>query len=131
MVRKNVGSLGCLVGCYEWFPPLPVAASRGDTGQLVYATFLEKRDVFEHEPIKGVDLSVLHNLTEVYLGFVFWCELGMLHVEKVKCIVDWFTESYNAYRGESGCAQERRGVVYQTDKWAISGIPDLTRGEPG
>ena len=39
-----------------------MAASRGDTGQLVYATFLEKTDVFEHEPIKGVDLSVLHNL---------------------------------------------------------------------
>ena len=54
-----------------------MAASRGDTGQLVYATLLEKTDVFEHEPIKGVDLSVLHNLTEVYLGFVFWCELGM------------------------------------------------------
>ena len=65
-----------------------MAASRGDTGQLVYAKFLEKTDVFEHEPIKGVDLSVLHNLTEVYLGFVFWCELGMLQVEKVKCIVD-------------------------------------------
>ena len=46
-------------------------------GQLINATFLEKTDVFEHEPIKGVDLSVLHNLTEVYLGFVFWCELGM------------------------------------------------------
>ena len=67
-----------------------MAASRGDTGQLVatYATFLEKTDVFEHEPIQGVDLSVLHNLTEVYLGFVSWCELGMLQVEKVKCIVD-------------------------------------------
>ena len=65
-----------------------MAASRGDTGQLVYATLLEKTDVFEHEPIKGVDLSVLHNPTEVYLGFVFWCELGMLQVEKVKCIVD-------------------------------------------
>ena len=65
-----------------------MAASRGDTGHLVYATFLEKTDVFEHEPIKGVDLSVLHNLTEVYLGFVFWCELEMLQVEKVKCIVD-------------------------------------------
>ena len=34
------------------------------------------------------------------------------------------------YRGESGCAQERRGVVYPTDKLAISGIPDLIRGEP-
>ena len=57
-------------------------------GQLVYATFLEKTDVFEHEPI-GVDVSLLYNLTEVYLGFVvWWCELGMLHVEKVKCIVD-------------------------------------------
>ena len=44
--------------------------------------------MFEHELIKGVDLSVLHNLTEVYLGFVFWCELGMLQVEEVKCIVD-------------------------------------------
>ena len=44
--------------------------------------------MFEHEPIKGVDLSVLHNLTEVYLGFVCWCALGMLQVEKVKCIVD-------------------------------------------
>ena len=44
--------------------------------------------MFEHEPIKCVGLSVLHNLTEVYLGFVFWCELGMLHVEKVECIVD-------------------------------------------
>ena len=43
--------------------PLPVATSRGDTGQLVYATLFEKMDVFEHEPIKGVDLSVLHNLT--------------------------------------------------------------------
>ena len=43
--------------------------------------------MFEHEPIKGVDLSVLHNLIEVYLGFVFWCEVDMLHVEKVKCIV--------------------------------------------
>ena len=64
-------------------------------------------------------------------GFVFWCELGILHVEKVKCIVDSFTEIYYAYRGESGCAQERRGVVYPTDMWAISGIPDLTRGEPG
>ena len=64
-----------------------MAASRGDTGHLVYATFLEKTDVFEHEPIKGVDLSVLHNITEVYLGFVFWCELEMLQVEKVKCIV--------------------------------------------
>ena len=52
-----------------------MAASRGDTGQLVYATFLEKTDVFEHEPIKA-DFSVLNNLTEVYLGFVFWCELG-------------------------------------------------------
>ena len=65
-----------------------MGASRGDTGQLVYATLLEKTDVFEHEPIKGVDLSVLHNPTEVYLGFVFWCELGMPQVEKVKCIVD-------------------------------------------
>ena len=37
-----------------------MAAFRGDTGQLVYATFLEKTDGFEHEPIKGVDLSVLH-----------------------------------------------------------------------
>ena len=46
--------------------------------------------MFEHEPIKGVDLSVLHNLTEVYLG-----------------------------------------LVYPRDKWVISGIPDLTRGEPG
>ena len=44
--------------------------------------------MFEHEPIKGVDLSVLRNLNEVYLGFVFWCELGMLLVVKVKCIVD-------------------------------------------
>ena len=43
--------------------PLPEAASRGDTGQLVYATFLEETDVFEQEPIKGVDLSVLHNNT--------------------------------------------------------------------
>ena len=56
--------------------------------QLVYATFLEEMDVFEYEPIKGVDIRVLHTLTEVYLGFGFWCELGMLHVEKVKCIVD-------------------------------------------
>ena len=65
-----------------------MAASRGDTGQLVYATLLEKTYVFEHELIKGVDLSVLHNLTEVHFGFVFCCELGMLQVEKVKCIVD-------------------------------------------
>ena len=50
-------------------------------------------------------------------------------MEKVKCIV--FTESYYAYPGESGCAQEWRGVVYPRDKWVISGIPDLTRGEPG
>ena len=59
-----------------------MAASRGHKGQLVYATLLEKTDVFEHEPIKGVDLSVLHNLAEVYLGFVFWCELGMLQMKK-------------------------------------------------
>ena len=64
------------MGCYECFPPLPVAASRGDTGQLVYASFLEETDMFEHEPIKGVDIRVLHNITEVYLG-----ELGMLHVD--------------------------------------------------
>ena len=48
-----------------------MAASRVDTGQLVYATYLEKTDVFEHEPIKDVDLSVLHNQTEEYVGFVF------------------------------------------------------------
>ena len=35
-----------------------MAAFRGDTGQLVYATFLEKTDVFEDELIKGVDVSV-------------------------------------------------------------------------
>ena len=27
--------------------------------------------------------------------------------------------------------EEWRGVVYPRDKWVISGIPDLTRGEPG
>ena len=54
-----MGSLDCLVGCYEWFPLLPVAASRSDTGSLVYAMFLEETDVYEHELIKGVDLSVL------------------------------------------------------------------------
>ena len=32
---------------------------------------------------------------------------------------------------ESGGAQERRRVVYPRDNWAISEIPDLTRGEPG
>ena len=37
----------------------------------VYATFLEGTDVHEQEPIKGVDLSVLYILTEVYMKSVF------------------------------------------------------------
>ena len=64
-----------------------MAVSRGDTGQLVYATFLEKTDVFEHEPIKGVDLSVLHNLIEVYLGFVFWCAPCGESIVYVDCVL--------------------------------------------
>ena len=69
---------------------------------------------------------LLHNLTGVFLGFAFRC----FHVENVKCVVDWFIERYYVYRWESGGAQERRGVVYLRDNWAISEIPDLTRGEP-
>ena len=48
-----------------------MAACRSDTGSLVYATFLEETDVHEHEPIKGVDLSVLYILTKVYMKSVF------------------------------------------------------------
>ena len=47
-----------------------VTASRSDTGGPVYAALLEETDVFEHEPIKGVDFDVLNNLTGVYLGSV-------------------------------------------------------------
>ena len=65
-----MGSLNCLVGCYGWFPSLPVAASRSDRGSSVYAAFLLGTDVFEHEPIKGVDLSVLYNPTDVYVKSV-------------------------------------------------------------
>ena len=61
---------GSRYGC-QW----SVAPSRSDTGGPVYAAFLEGTDVFEHEPIKGVDLSVLYNPTEVYVGYVFQCEL--------------------------------------------------------
>ena len=53
MVR---GSLDCLVGCHEWSPPLPVAASRGDTRQSGSLEYFPERDgrVLELEPIKGV-----------------------------------------------------------------------------
>ena len=72
---KGGSRYGYLVG-YQWLlPPLSVAPSRSDTGGPVYAAFLEGTDVFEHEPIKGVDLSVLYNPTEVYVGSVFQCEL--------------------------------------------------------
>ena len=55
---------------YRWRPPV---VTRGS--QAVYAKFLKGADVFEHEPIKCVDLGVLHNLTEVYLESVFLCKL--------------------------------------------------------
>ena len=48
-----------------------MAASRSDTGRSVYAAFLMGTDVFKHEPIKGVDLSVLYNPTEVYVKSVY------------------------------------------------------------
>ena len=71
MLQESERRLGSLVGCYGWFPPLPVAASRSDTGRPVYAALLEETDVFEHELIKGVDLSALNNPTEVYFGYVY------------------------------------------------------------
>ena len=40
-------------------------------------------------------------------------------------------ESYHVYQWESGGAQERRELVSPMEKWAISGVPDLTRGEFG
>ena len=52
-----------------------MAASRSDTRGPVYAVFLKGTDVFEHEPIKGVDLSVLYNPAEVYVKSMYYCEL--------------------------------------------------------
>ena len=43
--------------------------------QAVYAKFLKGTDVFEHDPIKCVDIGVLHILTKVYLESVFLCKL--------------------------------------------------------
>ena len=67
---KGGSRCGYLVDCQWLLPPLSVAPSRSDTGEQVYATFLEGTDVHEHEPIKGVDLSVLYILTEVYMKSV-------------------------------------------------------------
>ena len=67
----------------------------------------------------------------MYLRLVFSCESEVLHVENVKCVSNSYMESYYVYQWESGGAQERRELVYPKEKWAISGIPDLTRGELG
>ena len=68
---KGGNRCGYLVGCHWLLPPLLVAPYRSDTGEPVDATFLEGTDVHEHELIKGVDLSELYILTEVYMKSVF------------------------------------------------------------
>ena len=51
-------------------------------------------------------------------------------MENVKCVPNSFYGKH-VYQWESGGAQERRKLVYPKEKWDISGIPDLTRGEFG
>ena len=128
---KGGSRYGDQVGCQWLLPPLSVAPSRSDTGGPVYATFLEGTDVFEHEPIKGVDLNVLQSRNEVHLKSVLLCKLECSMWRKWSLLyID--VQKVNMSIGESpGDAQERRWVVYPRDRWARSGIPDLTSGEPG